>query len=71
MKTIGEIISEKIQRKYRKRKNSTKALKKDNTALKGLFMDIVKQENQEISDIELEQVEKYFDEFLKEEDFKV
>jgi len=71
MKSIDEIITEHIKERYRKKKNSTKALKDSYVALKNLLVDIVKEDNKDISDIELEEVKKYFDEFFSKEEFMI
>ena len=68
---IHEIVTNHIKERYRRKKNSTKALKNSYKALQSLFMDIVNQENPELTPDETNEITKYFDEFLKEGDFKI
>lgn len=71
IKTIDELITEHFKEKYRRKRNATKALKKSYIDLKGIFMDTVFQENPDLNGPELQFVEKYFDEFISKEEFKV
>lgn len=68
---IHEIVTEHIKERYRRKKNATKALKNNHVALQNLFMDIVNQENPELTPDETSEITKYFDEFLSEGDFKI
>jgi hypothetical protein len=68
-KTINELITEHFKEKYRKKRNSTKALKKSYMDLKGIFMDTVIEENPDLKGDELKIIKQYFDEFLSEEEF--
>jgi hypothetical protein len=71
MKSIDELITEHFKEKYRKKRNSTKALKKSYMELKNIFMDTIIQENPDLNAFELKFVENHFDEFISKEEFEV